>query len=161
MTTTTNFQKYPDYYESYDLAKKKHESFQTNNRYKNFCQTHFTAGDVQQFENFRYNYGGGHVINHIPNSKYWKGYHKINHQDITHTFEYIFHKFKKGIFVKIKDNKLKVFLPFSKANYFNEWSSKIDTTNFKDMVAGIYEREGYHFNEKRVNTNTYQWNRKG
>ena len=31
--------------------------------------------------------------------------------------QYMFNKFKKGIFVIIKDNKLAVYLPFSNANY--------------------------------------------
>ena len=33
----------------------------------------------------------------------------------------MFQKFKKGIFVIIRDNKLIVYLPFSNANYRNNW----------------------------------------
>ncbi len=33
------------------------------------------------------------------------------------TFDYVFNKFKKGIFVKIVDNKVVTFLPFSKHGY--------------------------------------------
>lgn len=92
------------YYSSIEECKKhKHlntSDSQINHRYKFYNQTFFTAGDVDQF------------------------YHKIQfyNQDINNTFLYLFHKFKKGIFVSIKNNKVNCFLPFSKKNYINEWS---------------------------------------
>lgn len=45
--------------------------------------------------------------------------------NVENTFKYIFHKFKKGIFVRIRNNKLDCFTPFSKALYVNEWSDRI------------------------------------
>ena len=46
MTTTMAFQKKPNYYNSIEeCLKGSHEREQTNPRYKNFNQTHFTAGD--------------------------------------------------------------------------------------------------------------------
>ena len=36
-----------------DALKHKVNSVQTNNRYSNFKQTHFTAGDKNQFDNKR------------------------------------------------------------------------------------------------------------
>ena len=54
-TTTSKYQIHPDFFEN----KKDCDDFkfrqrhQTNPRYKNFCQTHFTAGDVDQFEKYR------------------------------------------------------------------------------------------------------------
>ena len=79
-------------------AKYKPQPDQENNRYKNFNQTIYTAGDVDQF---------------MSKLKY-------TNQDIINTFNYIYHKFKKGIFVHIKNNKLLSFIPFSKCNYVNE-----------------------------------------
>ena len=49
----------------------------------------------------------------------------IHANSVIDTFRYLFNKFKKGIFVKIVDNKLKVFLPFSKYNFHNEWTDRI------------------------------------
>ena len=51
MTTTEKFQKYKDFYE----CGKKRVKKSTNPRYisKNFYQTHFTAGDEDQFQEYR------------------------------------------------------------------------------------------------------------
>ena len=52
MTTTDEFQKIPDSFDSkadYD----RYKSVNTNPRYSNFFQTHFTAGDIDQFETYR------------------------------------------------------------------------------------------------------------
>ena len=55
MTTTSNFQMKPDFYMSKEectLSLKNR--IQTNKRYKSFYQTHFTAGDEEQFQNYRH-----------------------------------------------------------------------------------------------------------
>ena len=54
MTTTAVFQKKKDFYTSKQkcLDSKFHQS-STNPRYKTFLQTHFTAGDEEQFEQYR------------------------------------------------------------------------------------------------------------
>ena len=49
MTTTSEFQKVPDFF----LQKEDVKLVQTNPRYSNYCQTHFTAGDIEQFELYR------------------------------------------------------------------------------------------------------------
>jgi hypothetical protein len=49
MTTTDSFQKVPDFFTS----KQDVKPVQTNPRYSNYNQTHFTAGDIEQFEMFR------------------------------------------------------------------------------------------------------------
>ena len=53
------------------------------------------------------------------------------------TFRYIFCKFKKGIFVMIKDNKLHTFLPFDNRNFINEYQDYIDTTNIKGLIDSV------------------------
>ena len=59
MTTTSGFQVKPDFYITkelcIELSKKK---IQTNPRYKNFNQTHFTAGDEEQFIEYKYEING-------------------------------------------------------------------------------------------------------
>ena len=99
------------YYDSEKKCKEHNkynvDNSQINIRYKNFTHTIFTAGDVEQF---------------------YKKCGEIN-DEINNTFLYLFHKFKKGIFVRIKDNKVHTFLPFSKKNFINEWSHLINITN--------------------------------
>ena len=89
-------------------------------------------------------------------------YKDISGEDITNTFRYIFHKFKKGIFVKIINNELKVFLPFSKAKFINEWEEKIqiDKTKYesvREFIKYVYSLENRKFNERYINTNINEW----
>lgn len=145
MTTTDKFQILPTFYSSLEECKQR-KPVQTNPRYREFTQTHFTAGDEEQFHEFR-DFSNSKNCNqsiNLENNKFvnsnfsdiikWEKYKGISAISVNNTFNYLFHKFKKGIFVKIQDNKLKVFLPFSKKNFINEWSNKIAVDpKFKDM----------------------------
>jgi hypothetical protein len=149
-----------------------------NPRYTGFKQTHFTAGDVEQFNKYRdmtnsLSLFPGDWINknsnifynfskEIESSIFWSGYKNISPVTVDDTFLYLFHKFKKGIFVKILNNELKVFLPFSKHNFINEWGHRIkfDPNKYKNMndfLEKVYKQNGYHFNPKRVYKNTKEW----
>jgi hypothetical protein len=55
----------------------------------------------------------------------WEKYTNINSGSVNNTFNYLFYKFKKGIFVRIANNTLESFIPFSNANYINEFSHLI------------------------------------
>ena len=162
MTTTTHFQKTPEYYktiEECNIAKRK-KNIQTNPRYKNFKQTHFTAGDEDQFEEFRDMSNGQVCIPNIildkvnrfylkDNFSMWIKYQNLNAIAVSNTFNYLFHKFKKGTFVKIQNNKLKVFLPFSKKNFVNEWGDQIKVDpkygNMYDFAQYINKLNGKHY----------------
>lgn len=135
MTTTDDFQVLPDYYTSKsECSEAKRKKVCTNPRYTHFKQTHFTAGDESQFQKYRSMTNGQvciPVIN-LNNNRFrdinlslWIKYQNLNATCVTKTFRYMFNKMKKGIFIKIQDNKLKVFLPFSKDGFINEWSNKI------------------------------------
>ena len=141
MTTTSYFQKNPDYYSSITECSD-HKSFRTrkvgtNPRYKHFQQTHFTAGDEDQFQKYRSMTNGQICIPNIEmkDNKFhaidlkplylWSKYQNLKATCVSNTFRYMFNKMKKGIFVKIQDNKLKVFLPFSKNSFVNEWGDRI------------------------------------
>ena len=171
MTTTTIFQKEKDFYTSKQecLLAKFHQS-PTNPRYKTFLQSHFTAGDEQQFEEYRdasnndfcpkdislsSNIFSEDTIPIADNNK------DIHANSVIDTFRYLFNKFKKGIFVKIVDNKLKVFLPFSKHNFHNEWSHiiKVDPryNSINDFIKYITEQSGYRFNPQSINPNIDEW----
>jgi hypothetical protein len=169
MTTTSHFQTKSDSYSSQqECLKASRQEDQTNPRYKYFTQTHFTAGDEEQFEQYRDATNGNLCIpeislsDNIFNGKLsdiWKKYHNVDATAVINTFRYIFNKFKKGIFVKIQNGKLRVFLPFSKANYYNEWSHQIyikhGTVN--DFIKELTEQAGYRFNPNSVNPNINEW----
>lgn len=172
-TTTSLFQKYPDYYNSIeecDNFNKNYDKEQSNLRYKNFKQIHFTAGDEEQFEQYRYSNNGIFKEINIPkNNIYineklfneWEKFKNIETISVLNTFRYLFYKFKKGIFVKIENNELKVFLPFSNVNFINEWSDniKIDP-KYKDLqeyFMHISELEERPFNKKSINKFTNSW----
>jgi hypothetical protein len=138
MTTTSNFQKKPDYYSTSDeCSKANRQKIITNPRYSQFKQTHFTAGDEDQFQQYRDMSNGNVCIKKImiDENKFskidlskdfmWSKYQNLNSTCVDNTFNYMFNKFKKGIFVKIQDNKLKVFLPFSKNGFVNDWGDRI------------------------------------
>jgi serine/threonine protein kinase len=173
MTTTEKFQVISDFFlskEEYNNSEKK--DIQTNSRYVYFTQKHFTAGDEDQFEEFRdsknYNVCSSEKINiedNIFNLKkeyeIWSKYKNVDATAVINTFRYMFHKFKKGIFVKIADNELKVFLPFSKVGYKNEWSKQVAIDpKFKDLfsfLSHVSALGGYKFHSASVNTDIEQW----
>ena len=173
MTTTSSFQKYPDYYNSIEdcnLFSKNYNKEPTNPRYKNFKQVHFTAGDEEQFKKNIYNGNGKEVHIEITDNNLfyekslfleWEKYKNLDNLTTLNTFKYIFEKFKKGIYVKILNNELKVFLPFSNINFINEWNSeiKIDPKyeNITEFFKYITELEGYTFNKNHINSYINTW----
>jgi hypothetical protein len=125
----------------------------------------FVAGDVEQFEQYRDTTNGTQPFVTIEEKEnVWLGkmsdakaaktagneelkivdvventdlpiYRTLAADAVDNTFFYMFDKFKKGVFVKIKNNQLAAFLPFSKHNFVNEWSHRIryDTSRFVSM----------------------------
>lgn len=155
---------------NYSKLKKQNKN-QSNNRYKHFPHTIFTAGDEEQF---KLNKDEGNYNLEIPNinlsknvylnKKFyiWYKYKNVKETAVINTFRYMFYKFKKGIFVKIVNNKLKVFLPFSNANYSNEWSHKIKVnpskyTTMKEFIKKIYKDSGYSCKNIKLNENINEW----
>ena len=102
----------------------------TNPRYKHFNQMIYHAGDVADV--YRYGMLYAHYFNDdfehkqssnstIPTPPLPSMYQKLSTMTTKHTFHMMFEKYKKGVYVQIKNNKLKVFLPFSNATYTNLW----------------------------------------
>jgi hypothetical protein len=159
----------PDFYTTEEAWKKgnpkgneKKKEKPTNPRYKEFKQTHFTAGDIEQFDEYR-NMTNGQVCEvniNLKNNKFnnidlnpiisWSKYQHLNASSVINTFKYLFHKFKKGIFVKILDGELKVFLPFSKASFINEWGNKIQIDPYWEQK--VKEEKGPTFQVKILHT---------
>lgn len=169
MTTTSKFQIKKDFYLSKDdCIASERKPINTNPRYKFFTQTHFTAGDIDQFQDFR-NMTNGKVKNvNITNNVFstltlniWEKYKDLTPTSVDDTFNYMFHKFKKGVFLKIKNGKLSVFLPFSKKNFTNEWSKLIQVDpkygNIQEFIKHIQLKEGRKFYPQSVNKFTDCW----
>ena len=121
-----------NYYNSKEECDKHSKDWgkQTNPRFKTFDQLHFHAGDDKDIDKYallplRYMYSDEKEekieVKKKDVDKVFKLYKKIDYNSVLNTFNYIFNKFKKGIFILIRDNKLVLFLPFSNANYKNKW----------------------------------------
>lgn len=167
MANTSHLHQKAKYLLNDDRAAKRR---QTNPRYSNFTQTHFTAGDEEQFERSRDYENGNYrdvslchnMFAHRDTGCSWCKYHSIRGDTITNTFRYMFHKFKKGIYVKIHNNTLSVFLPFSKSKYTNEWSGQIkyDGSKYSSMhefFAYISSMQGYTYHRASTNTDVSKW----
>lgn len=141
----------------------------TNPRYKKFTQIHFTAGDEQQFNQYR-NFDNDKCIRvSLSNNMFkkynlkldWPLYHSLEKKYIDTTFRYIFNKFKKGIFVKIHSGVLQVFLPFSKANFTNEWSAYIKSPpefpSVNEFIKYSCSLAGFTVTDSKINSFISSW----
>lgn len=167
-----------DYFNSCDNVLKS--TVQTNPRYKNFTQLYYTVGDVEQFwveNNLKRSaistdqkepqISKENIFRDIDTFIPFDKYQNTTQKQVEDTFNYIFHKFKKGIFIKIRNGQLDAFIPFSKANYVNEWSEhiKIDPKYqslehfFKvhNDLSNKLNRTNYKLNINRVNLDPIYW----
>jgi hypothetical protein len=71
-------------------------------------------------------------------------YELISHQTVINTFNYIFQKFDNGIYVQIKDNKVKYFTPFINMNFVNNWA---DLIKLPKKYASL---EDYYLAKKKI-----------
>lgn len=161
MTTTSKFQVRPDYFSSPEECKID-KPINTNKRYRFFCQTHFTAGDLDQFEEYRDKTNGEEKpVKSLSLEKFnfWHKYSNLDINSVDNTFKYIFNKFKKGIFIKVKNRKLSVFLPFSKKNFVNEWSHliHIEKESLYEFIEKLQKKENRKYNSKSVNKFIDTW----
>lgn len=140
--------------------KLKDES-EKNTKYTKYDHVYFTAGDIYQFEEKRIRFISQR--NDVPFSyvsavskfgpeRIWSKYMNLHEDSVSNTFKYIFHKFKKGIFVQIINNQVKTFLPFSKYKFINEFHQLMED-KLEDMYP-IFERsqtfEGRKFKKYTV-----------
>lgn len=145
----------PDHYLTKELAlKSKRNRKNTNSRYSFFRQVHFTAGDEQQFFKAKHHKPEKQIMA-IKQPKLWSKYYNIQGDAVAHTFRYLFRKFKKGIYVKIQNGKLKTFLPFSNASFVNEWGDKIRYD--PGLFPYIQKHEGRKYDPKKICQDTWRW----
>lgn len=103
-------------------------------------QFHFYA---QSHESHSYSPQSSSQSSHI-----WHKY-KGTPSSMENTFQHIFHKYKKGIYVRIQNGKVDTFLPFNKHDYVNEWSDRVVFTETPFSRASTLI--GYKFNPYTVN----------
>ena len=143
------------------------EQYLTNPRYSTFKQVHYTAGDEEQFTQHITKENGQKLGKMDQKNKFFSFQPDISYlkfmttNSVMDTFRYLFHELKKGIFVKILKNKLKVFLPFSKFNFTNKWGVNLkaskDFKNLWDLFRYCQTSSGRRFNPRRFNRNQNQW----
>lgn len=163
------------------ILKKGYYGPITNPRFKLFDQAYFHAGDQKDIDKYallplRYSYSDQSLNDTFKLSKHpiCKLYKNIDYNSINNTFNYMFYKFKKGTFVIIKDNKLLTFLPFSNANFSNDWvkqtyfsmDEKPLLNNYSDpnikrkLDNNIIQFQNNHheqFKGRKINFNREKW----
>ena len=163
-----------NYNKKENCEKDGRKWFQTNPRFKSFNQLYFHAGDKKDLDKYgflplRYYYSLNYLNKKNNNKKKIeknfiikksikihkldKLYKNIDYSSIINTFNYMFKKFKKGIFVIIRNNKLVLFLPFSNFYYKNNW---VQQTYFSEedkklLVESFKKKE----DGKKIDNNEY------
>lgn len=138
-------------YETDKFTKRKHvfdnkqncldsvNYIQTNPKHKKYNQIFYHASSISDIERYgfiyiRYIFNttiknnicsslSNNIFNKYP-IKIWNKF-SISFESVYNTINYMMNKMKKGILVAIKDNKLCVFLPFSKYNYTNDYYTEL------------------------------------
>lgn len=116
-----------------------------------------TAGDVDQFSSMRiYKDLKSKQMPSLTDNLFrdmrilpqiWHKNKNIDSRAVDNTFKYIFNKLKKGIFIRIADNKLQTFIPFHNIHYKNEFGHmlKVDPRygSINDFLNHISKLLGY------------------
>jgi hypothetical protein len=145
---------------------------QSNPRYKNFTQLYYTVGDVEQFwvaNNLTTTNNLSSTNNDVNEAQLLKTnvfkdeefvvsekFKNVSEAQIEDTFNYIFHKFKKGIFIKIRNGQLESFIPFSKAFYTNEWYDLIKIDPKYGSIENFFKV--HHDYSNKLNGTNYKFN---
>lgn len=172
-----------DYF-TIDKCKILKSKVQTNPRYKNFTQLYYTVGDIEQFwvarnlsndqkknisssDTFNPQLSPDNLFKNIDTFLPFDGYKNVSETQVEDTFNYIFQKFKKGIYIRIKNGQLESFIPFSKAFYINEWSNLIKINPKYDSIENFFKVHhdltnklngtNYKFNPHKINFNPSFW----
>ena len=119
-----------------------------NERYPHFKQTHFTAGDQEQFFKHR------NKVQCLANKS------GTNNGSVTDTFNYIFIYLKKGLFIQYMDKKL-TFLPFSNNHYRNNFYKYIkihpEYGILDNFIKHMQTLENRKFYSRSINHDISRW----
>ena len=153
-----------------------------NKKYKNFKQFIFTAGDWNDIKenilekreelniiksykfnlnkimdkNIFYNSKDNDLLKnkkYIQNLLEHKLYKNIDNKSMMNTLKYMFYKIRNGVFIKIKNNELKMYIPFHNSNYKNDWHNYIKM-NKKEIIDYNFEKNknfkrNYYMNKEK------------
>ncbi len=157
-----------DYSNKMECYKTIGMSEQTNPRFERFKQLMFTAGDILDLNKYGLlptfyflsldnNVNNKKNKNNSKNNQLFKLYKNIDYTSIYNTMKYMFYKFKKGIYVIIRSNKIALFLPFSNANYHNNWFDKI---YFSEEEKKLLKEHDYNKIKHILNKNVWDYQKK-
>ena len=121
-----------------------------------FDQLYYHAGDWHDIEKYgllkiRLDHGTSKEFKDYDESSMSKLYYNYDFDATYNCIDYVFNHLKKGIFIVIRNNKVSVFLPFSKASFKNHPRTlKYLYTNNKDK-----DNISKFYNMKRSKDNKY------
>lgn len=145
------------------------KQIQTNPKFPSFNQIYFHAGDSLQYEKYGYlktrllSYPKNYEVSH---NKIYEIYQDYNIDTTYQTFQYLFQKLKKGIYISFRNGKLDVFLPFSNFDYHNNWSKILRSKNpklFKQILKdpnNLSDASRWYANNCFFNTERYKYTEK-
>jgi len=136
----------------------------TNPKFNNFNQITYHAGDWADIERYgmlyiRTFYGKPQNTINLDNNVWFDDKNKLkiwdkfdtSFESITNTMKYMMNKMKKGILICVQDNKLRVFLPFSKHNYTNTFFDKLYIDDDDKQLLQKFVREKDKHKKQKIN----------
>lgn len=156
---TKRFDQYIHDFTDKEICLQLQTYHNTNKEFSNFLQTNYHAGNhsnlsqygilpMQTFFNFDI------IENKIKDKLY------ISQNSIINSLMYMFEYLKKGIMVGIKDNKIVIFLPFSKHDYKNDYFEELYfDENDKKILREYKKNKNNNLKKKLANTVKYYFNK--
>jgi hypothetical protein len=160
-------------------------NYRFNKKYKNFKQFIYTAGDwddinekillnrnnINKEKSYKFSLSKIREDNIFYNSKDKefkinkeyvnnllknKLYKNIDDKSMFNTLKYMFYKIRNGIFIKIKNNELKLYVPFHNTKFKNDWYSLIDMD--KNEIINYNNSKNKNFKKKyNMNYDKKKW----
>jgi hypothetical protein len=135
-----------------ECLEHQYDGFDTNPRYPTYKQRVFTAGDEQQF------IAGIRRDLKRPTGATARGDHReLAAIDVLRTYDYLAHKYRKGIFVQVRGGVAHI-LPFNNSAFSNDWSRRLPpVAELVPFFKKCAEREGRKFNPRSVQMDASKW----
>jgi hypothetical protein len=160
---TFKFIKRKYHFEDKDECLKSIVYEKTNNKYEKFVQLFYHVGDYDDMERYGYIYIRTmyeNIIKYENNNILINNIFEINFESIKNTFFYLFNKMKKGVLIAIKDNKLLLYLPFSKHNYENDFYEELYFDENDKKILQEYKRTKNNNLLEKLKKNTIYYSNK-
>jgi len=82
-------------------------------------------------------------------------YSNTNTESTLNTLKYLFHHMRCGIFVCIRDNDLKMFVPFVNKDYTNTWGDQLRTD--PEDLDDYYREKRHHYRRENIIPDKNKW----